>query len=68
MTDQHADLVAIVREQAEDPNLWRRDGGLPEEGGVPVTLFERELQAALERLHQAVLLNEVRLIDGQADA
>lgn len=55
---QRADLVAIVREQSEDPNLWRRDGGTVEEGGAPVTLFERELQAALERLHHAVLLND----------
>jgi hypothetical protein len=45
----NAELVRIVNEQAEDPNLWRIDGG-----SVPVTLHEELLQAALRRLHRVI--------------
>lgn len=49
MSEQFAELVRIVNEQAEDPNLWR----IYDEY-APVTLHEELLQAALRRLHRVI--------------
>lgn len=45
---------ALTATQAEDPDLWRRDGGKVEDGGVPVTMHERILQTALRELHSVI--------------